>query len=173
MTHLAQLPQRALVHQLVLPGEVPAPLLVGLHRGVGLPLLHSPEGWRSSSVGQGSGCALLSSLVHRGSLQGWMQGEGGAFKPSLQQERAWHKQWPWKALMCYEQKPFGVSLPARTPAGSNAGGQALLQGEGKPLSSSASDCLCSRPNLQRGCCSARGPFPRSGKGKQPKVTSRR
>lgn len=44
MNHLAQLPERPLVHQLVLPGQVPAPLLVGLDDGVVLPLVHSHKG---------------------------------------------------------------------------------------------------------------------------------
>lgn len=92
--------------------------------------------------------------------------------PLPSKDRAWHKQGSWTALMCHEQKPFGASLPAGTPAGSDAGGQALLQGEGKPLNSSASDYLCFRPAPQQGCCSAMGPLPRSGKEKQPKVTSR-
>lgn len=71
MTHLAQLPQRALVHQLVLPGEVPAALLVGLDGGVGFPLVHSHRGWhRGSRVGQGSGRTGLRSRVHWGSLPG-------------------------------------------------------------------------------------------------------
>lgn len=91
MTHLAQLPQRTLVHQLVLPGKVPAPLLVGLDGGVGFPLVHSHRGQhRGSRVGQGSGCTLLRSRVHRGSLPGQDEGrmrEASAFKLSPQQRQ--------------------------------------------------------------------------------------
>lgn len=81
MTHLTELPQRALVHQLVLPGKVPAPLLVGLHRGVGLPLVHSPGGWLGG-VGVRICAALLSCPSGLPARRG--EGDGGAFKPSHQ-----------------------------------------------------------------------------------------
>lgn len=87
-------------------------------------------------------------------------------------DRAWHKQWLWIGLMCHEQKRFGASLPARTP-GMGAMWEARLccrVREGPELR--GTEGLCSRPTPQQGRCSAMGPLPRSGKEKQPKVTSR-